>query len=176
MVECGVDSFGMSRFQSPHDIRQWVLDKLQQLESRVNAVVTGEGLLRSAVGVIRTHTHEGTGEGGVLGAGAVYAAITDPGNGGAIPVTASGYVAIVTGGGETRTLAAPSFAGQELVLYMKTDGGNCVVTCATTINETGNNTITFANEGEAVRLFAVEEGATFRWRMATADGAVLSTV
>ncbi len=103
-------------------------------------------------------------------------AIADPGNGNAIPVTASGYVALVTGGAETRTLAAPTFVGQEIVLYMKTNGGNCTVTCTTTINETGNNTIIFANTGEAVRLFAVEEGATIRWRMAVADGAGLSTV
>jgi len=102
--------------------------------------------------------------------------ITDPGNAGALPVTASGYCALVTGGAETRTLAAPSFIGQELLLYMKTDQGDCVVTCATTINETGNNTITFANTGEAIRLTAVEEGSTLRWRCAVADGAALSTV
>jgi hypothetical protein len=105
----------------------------------------------------------------------VFRAVADPGNAGAIPVYQNGECALVTGGAETRTLAAPTFVGQELTLYMKTDGGNCVVTCATTINETGNNTITFANTGEAVRLFAVEEGATLRWRCAQADGAVLST-
>jgi predicted RecA/RadA family phage recombinase len=103
-------------------------------------------------------------------------AIADPGDAGAISVTLGGYCPLVTAGAETRTLAAPSFIGQELLLYLKTDGGNCVVTCATTINETGNNTITFANTGEAVRLTAVEEGANLRWRLATADGATLSTV
>lgn len=172
----------MSRFLPQPDAIQWIKDKLQQLESRINAVVTAQGLLRSTgggtgeIGVIKTHEHTGTGEGGLLGTAANIAAITDPGDAGAIPVTASGYVPLVTGAGETRTLAAPSFISQEIVLYMKTDGGNCVVTCATTINETGNNTITFANTGEAVRLYAVEEGATLRWRMATADGAALSTV
>jgi len=50
------------------------------------------------------------------------------------------------------------------------------VTCATTINETGNNTITFANTGEAVELVAVEEGANLRWRATMTDGAALSTV
>ncbi len=105
-----------------------------------------------------------------------YNPIADPGDAGAIPVTDSGYVPIVTEGAETRTLAAPTFVGQELLVYMKTDGGNCVITCATTVNETGNNTITFANTGEAIRLIAVEEGANLRWRCAVADGAALSTV
>ncbi|MBN2445644.1 MAG: DUF2190 family protein [Phycisphaerae bacterium] len=112
---------------------------------------------------------------GVLTQGSLENAIADPGDGEAIPVTRSGHVAIVTEGAETRTLAAPSFAGQQLLLYMKTDGGNCVITAATTLNETGNNTITFANTGEAVLLHGVEEGATFRWRVTTADGASLST-
>lgn len=106
----------------------------------------------------------------------ISSAITDPGASGAIPVTGSGRVAIVTAGAETRTLAAPTFAGQKLLLYMKTDGGDCVVTCATTVNETGNNTITFDNTGEACQLTAVEEGSNLRWRLAQVDGAALTTV
>ena len=54
--------------------------------------------------------------------------IADPGNAGAITVTESGHCPIVTTGAETRTLAAPSYAGQLLSLAMKTDGGDCVVT------------------------------------------------
>ena len=104
------------------------------------------------------------------------AAITDPGNAGAIPVTGSGYVPLVTGGAETRTLAAPASIGLQLLIYMKTDGGNCVVTCATFVNETGNNTITFDNTGEALLLIAVEEGANIRWRTVLTDGAALTTV
>ena len=106
----------------------------------------------------------------------VSKAIADPGDAGAIPVTNGGYVPIVTAGAETRTLAAPTYIGQQLLIHMKTDGGNCVITCATTVNETGNNTITFANTGEAVLLVAVEEGANLRWRCVMADGAALSTV
>lgn len=112
---------------------------------------------------------------GVLTQGSLENAITDPGDAGAIPVTRSGHVAIVTEGAETRTLAAPTFPGQQLLIYMKTDGGNCTITCATTVNETGNDTITFSNTGEAVLLHGVEEGATYRWRVTTADGAALST-
>jgi hypothetical protein len=102
--------------------------------------------------------------------------IADPGNAGAIPITRSGHVALVTAGAETRTLAAPTVAGRELLLYCKTYVGNCVVTCATTVNETGNNTITFSATGQSLKLTAVEEGSNFRWRLAQADGAALSTV
>jgi hypothetical protein len=103
-------------------------------------------------------------------------AIPDPGDGNAIAVTQPGAVALVTAGAETRTLAAPTSIGQELLIYMKTDGGNCVVTCATTFNETGNNTATFTDTGEAIKLVAVEEGSTLRWRTLLNDGAAYTTV
>jgi len=109
--------------------------------------------------------------------GPLSLAIADPGDGEAIVVTTGGYVPLVSAGaGETRTLAAPAFIGQQMVIYMKTDGGgDVVITVATTVNETGNNTITFANPGEACHLIAVEEDATLRWRFAHVDGAALST-
>lgn len=103
-------------------------------------------------------------------------AIADPGNAGAIPVTQSGYVPIVTAGSETRTLAAPSFIGQELVLYIKTDGGTCVITVASAINQTGNNTITMADVRDVIRLVAIESGSSKVWHVVSNDGAVLSTV
>jgi len=102
--------------------------------------------------------------------------IADPGNAGAIPVTASGHVDIVTAAAETRTIAAPSFVGQELLLSMKTDGGDCVITVATTINQAGNNTITLNDAGDCVVLLAKQNGANKRWSVAFNDGAALSTV
>lgn len=104
------------------------------------------------------------------------AAITDPGNAGAIPVTNSGYCPLVTAAAETRTLAAPTYAGQLLSLSMKTDGGDCVVTCATGINQAGNNTITFNDAGDAVLLEAIYVGSNLRWRVVRNDGATLATV
>jgi len=53
--------------------------------------------------------------------------ITDPGDTGAIPVTASGSVALTTGGAETRTVAAPAFVGQTLSFFFQVDGGDCWV-------------------------------------------------
>jgi predicted RecA/RadA family phage recombinase len=102
--------------------------------------------------------------------------IADPGNAGAIPVAAAGVVEIVTAGAETRTLAAPSFIGQVLEICMKTDGGDCVITCATTVNQTGNNTITLNDAGDCVTLIAKQNGANLRWSVVANDGATLSTV
>lgn len=108
--------------------------------------------------------------------GVTLQAIADPGNAGAIPVTASGYVEIVSAGAETRTIAAPTFAGQRLALYFKTDGGDVTITIATTINQTGNNTAVTADAGDMLILEAVSQGANFRWRVVANDGFSLSTV
>ncbi|NLF33067.1 MAG: DUF2190 family protein [Planctomycetes bacterium] len=103
-------------------------------------------------------------------------AIADPGDGEAIPVTASGFVNIVTAGAETRTLAAPTFDSQQLRLNLKTDGGDCVLTVASAVNATGNNTLTFAEEGDVIVLYAVDIDGTLAWRALANDGVALSTV
>ena len=105
-------------------------------------------------------------------------AVADPGDAGAIPVTSSGTCPIVTteAGGETRTLAAPTYAGQLLTLAMKTDGGDCVITAAAAINATGNNTITMGDAGDTLVLVGVEVGAAKVWRVVVNDGCTLSTV
>lgn len=104
--------------------------------------------------------------------------ITSSANASAIPVAQSTMISITTASGnETRTLAAPSFIGQELTLYLKTNGGtDCTVTCSSTVNEAGNNTILFNATGESLFIRGVEEGSNFRWRCVVADGATLSTV
>lgn len=102
--------------------------------------------------------------------------VLDPGASKAIPVDCSGTVSLVTAAAETRTLAAPTFVGQELVLNFKTDGGDCVVTCATTVNAAGNNTVTFSAAGASVHLRAVEVGTNLRWKAIFNEGGVLSTV
>ena len=107
---------------------------------------------------------------------ALTAELTDPGDAGAIPVTDSGHCDLVTAGAETRTLAAPTIGGQMLLLSFKTDGGNCVITCATTVNQTGNNTITLDDAGDAILLVAKANGANVRWSVVSNDGCTLSTV
>lgn len=101
----------------------------------------------------------------------------DPGEAGAIPVTFSGRVPLVTGGGgETRTLADAIAPGLTLDLYFKTDGSNCVVTSASPVNQTGNNTMTFEDVGDHIQLVSIEDGADFEWRVVANDGVALSTV
>lgn len=102
--------------------------------------------------------------------------IADPGDGGAIPVNFAGYVNLVTAGAETRTIAAPQFVGQELQLNFITDGGDCVITVATFVNQTGNNTLTFADAGDVLILRAKQSGANLRWTVLHNDGIALSTV
>lgn len=104
--------------------------------------------------------------------------ISDPGDGGAIPVTRSGVCAITTGGsGETRTLADPDQAGLTITLTLDVDGGgDAVVTVATAFNDTGNNTITLADAGETITLVATQIAGSPVWRLVENDGAALSTV
>jgi hypothetical protein len=83
-------------------------------------------------------------------------------------------VDIVTTGAQTRTLAAPTAVGQLLEISLKTDGGDCVITCATTINQTGNTTITLNDAGDAVLLMAKANGANIRWSVVSNDGAALA--
>jgi hypothetical protein len=103
-------------------------------------------------------------------------AIADPGNAGAIPVTTTGNVLLVTAGAETRTIAAATAVGIELLLIFKTKVGNCVITVASTINNTGNNTITFGTAGVSIRLISVVSGTTYRWAVVYNDATTLTTV
>ena len=105
----------------------------------------------------------------------VTAAITDPGNAGAIPVTASGYVNLVTTGAETRTLAAPTFVAQRLQLNFITDGGDCVLTVTNGWNQIGNTVVTFDDAGDSIELIAAQSGATLRWRIAAIDGPIIES-
>ena len=107
---------------------------------------------------------------------ALTAVLTDPGNAGAIPVTDSGHVDIVSAGVETRTLAAPTDVGQLLLISFQTKVGNVTITCATAVNQTGNNTILLDTAADSILLVAVASGANKRWRVVYNDGCTLSTV
>lgn len=100
--------------------------------------------------------------------------IADPGNAGAIPVTANGVVPLVSAGAETRTLAIPTFMGQELSLICDTYVGNIVVTSAQAINQAGNTIMTFGVVNDMIILKAMTIGGALRWRVASNDGVALS--
>lgn len=100
--------------------------------------------------------------------------IPDPGNGGAIDVSRSGYILFVSAGAETRTLARPTFIGQELQLNYKTDVNDIVITASASINASSNTTITLNDVGDYVLLRGTigAAGALF-WRVVVNDGATL---
>lgn len=104
--------------------------------------------------------------------------IADPGNAGAIPIAHSGFVPLVTGGAETRTIADPTKVGLDLCLFFLTKVGNCVCTFASPVNAAGNNTLTHDTAGEAVHFKSVRDGVgTFAWRVVSNEAATpLSTV
>lgn len=103
--------------------------------------------------------------------------VDDPGDAGLINAAHNSIVEIVTAGAETRTLKDPLFSGTILTLTMKTDGGNCVVTAETAINQLGNNTLTFADANDQITLVSIPNGASaYKWSIIATDGVALSTV
>ena len=100
--------------------------------------------------------------------------IADPGNAGAVPVTANGVCALTSAGAETRTLAIPTFMGQELSLICDTYVGNIVVTSAQAINQAGNTIMTFGVVNDCITLLAMTIGGALRWRVIANDGVALS--
>lgn len=99
----------------------------------------------------------------------------DPGNGGNILTPSSGYINLITGGAETRAMDIPQFAGQIIDLFFETDGGNCVITADSAINQTGNTIMTFADAGDHIRLVGGRAGGgAFEWRVIANDGVALS--
>lgn len=108
-------------------------------------------------------------------AGAAPVAIADPGNGGAIPVTRTGVCAITTAGaGETRTVDAPTFVGQRLVLIHDVDGGDVDITVATEINKAGNTAINLADAKDFTEMVAAQVAGSLVWRVVQNDGPTLS--
>ena len=104
---------------------------------------------------------------------ALTADIADPGNAGAIPVTDTGKCDLVSAGTETRTLAAPTYVGQLLLVSFKTKVGNITLTCATGLNQTGNTTILFDTAADSVLLVGIASGSNNRWRVVLNDGCTL---
>lgn len=139
------------------------------------AAGTGAVDLSALTGIFKPPTGLFTHQ-GKQAATATANSIADPGNGVAIPVTSDGVCNLVSAGAETRTLAIPTFVGQRLTLCFDTDGGDCVVTVASTFNQAGNNTITFNDAGDTVELVGRTVGGTRKWQLVFNDGAALSTV
>ena len=103
--------------------------------------------------------------------------VVDPGNAGVIAPVTDCYVLLKTVMAETRTLSDPIYDGQTLDLFFETDFGDCVITASSAINQTGNNTLTFADAGDHIFLIGGRDGAgDYEWRAVANDGVALSTV
>lgn len=100
--------------------------------------------------------------------------IADPGNGGAIAVGRSGHGALTSAGSETRSLADPTFEGQQILLYAIVYVGNIVVTAAHAVNVATNTAMTFGAAGHVVLLTAIKIGSGLRWSVTYKDGVSLS--
>jgi hypothetical protein len=109
-------------------------------------------------------------------AGATWS-IPDPGDAGRIDVRQSGVVNLVSGAaGETRTIAAPRFVGQRILLNFDTDGGGAIaVTVSAYINAEEDNTITFNDAAESIELVGVTVAGVLRWTVPNADTAAAGT-
>lgn len=103
------------------------------------------------------------------------ALLADPGDAAAIPVTRSATVPITTGaGGETGTLAIPTFLGQEMRLVFDVDGGgDRVITVASAINVGGNTIITFATARQMLVLKATQLASALAWEVTANVGTVV---
>lgn len=85
-------------------------------------------------------------------------------------------VEITSAGAETRTLADPTGTGQRIDIICKTYVGDIIVTAASAINQTGNNTLTFGAAGDYIALIGVPNGdGSWRWQVLANDGVALST-
>ena len=106
----------------------------------------------------------------ILTRGVELKLIPDPGDGGAIDVLQPGFCELSTVAAQTRTLANPTFRGQEIDLTMVKDMGNCVVTAASPVNQTANNTITFQDIGDHIRMVGFYNATDgWEWRVLVSD-------
>lgn len=101
--------------------------------------------------------------------------IPDPGDAGTIDTSRPGYCELTTAGAETRTLADPSFRGQQIDLVFVSDGGACVITASSPVNQTGNTSLTFEDVGDHLRLVGFYNATDgWEWRVVVNDGITLA--
>ena len=104
--------------------------------------------------------------------------VADPGTGGTIVVTSGGTCELtIAAASETRTLPAPTFDGQRMMLNIKgfTTSATCKVHVANNVDGT-NSYLAFSAFGQAVLLEAIPASAsTYEWMLVAHLGATLGT-
>lgn len=98
-------------------------------------------------------------------------------NGGTIVVTTSASITLTNNGAFTGNLPIPTFVGQEMLITVGTDTmGAFVITAASAVNRTGNNTLTLSDVNDFIALEGYKFGAVLAWRVIANDGVALTTV
>ncbi|MCP4916858.1 MAG: hypothetical protein GY913_08015 [Proteobacteria bacterium] len=102
------------------------------------------------------------------------AALADPGDAAAIPVTRSATIAITTGAvGETNTVAIPGALGLKLVLVLDVDGGgDRVVTFASGINVGGDTVATLGTARQVLIVESIQIAGALAWEVTGNVGSV----
>ncbi len=112
-----------------------------------------------------------------LGSVAQVAVVADPGTGAAIPVVSSETISLgLSAPAQTNTVAAPTQAGQELLLAVGTfvAGATRVITFASGFNAAGNTVITFSATNQFAMFKAFQVGPGLVWKLIAVSGAALS--
>ena len=102
--------------------------------------------------------------------------VSDPGNGGAIPVGNYNTICNMTstGASDTRTVANPKYLGQTCTLALDVDGGGLDITAASAVNQAGNTVMDFSHAGDFAKLCAVHQAGALRWQVIGSDGVAFS--
>lgn len=97
--------------------------------------------------------------------------VSDTVTGGTINLENKGYatVGIVSTTTETRTIPSPEKAGQRLLVYFKTDGGNVTITIT---GGQGISSVVLDDAGDCFELEAINVGGTAKWIGAWSSGAL----
>lgn len=96
--------------------------------------------------------------------------ISDPGASGTFNLDNKGraLALITTAAAETRTVPAPDVSGQELILALDTDGGDCTITVT---GGNGVSTIVLDDAGDSVCLVSITVAGTAKWKVSWQQGA-----
>jgi hypothetical protein len=108
---------------------------------------------------------------------AQVAVVADPGDAQPIPVVSSETISLgLSAPAQTNTVAAPTQAGQELLLAVGTfvAGATRVITFASGFNAAGNTVITFSATNQFAMFKAFQVGPSLIWKLIAVSGAALS--
>lgn len=104
--------------------------------------------------------------------------IPPPGAGGAVPNNVIGNVSFTVAAGvaETRTILLPTQVGLRVLVSIASmgAGGTTTLVAGGTINQAGQNTMTFNNVADTCTLQSFNIGGTTSWRIVENDGVALS--